>query len=107
MKFFHPINVNALDRTVYLNPAVFEHTAENLERIKKGKAPLGIDNKPINLHHVGREHNGSLATLTDSFHHKHTSKIHNLEPADPVDRKAFKKEKPKIWKAIGEWLDDA
>lgn len=107
MKYFHPISVDALNRTVWLNPRVFQHTEDNLERLKRGKAPVGVDNKPVTLHHIGRKHSGSLATLTDSFHRKHTKKIHNLESVEPVSRKKFKREKQHVWLAVGQWLNDA
>ena len=107
MKYFHPINVQALDRTVWLNPSTFQHTVDNLNRLKIGKAPLGVDNKPVTLHHVGRKHSGALVTLTDSFHRKASPQIHNLDSREPVIRKKFKREKRKVWQAVGQWLDYA
>lgn len=73
----------------------------------KGKAPLGVDNKPVTLHHIGRKHSGSLATLTDSFHKKASPQIHNLESGEPVKRKKFKREKQHVWLAVGQWLNNA
>jgi len=105
MKYFHPINVQALDRTVWFNPHTFEHTVENLAKMAKGKAPIGVDNKPVTLHHIGRKHSAPLVTLTDSFHRKANPQIHNLDSPEPVQRKKFKRERQKVWQAVGQWLN--
>jgi len=104
MKYFTPINVASLNRTVWLNPHTFEHTADNLTKMAQGKAPLGVDNKPVTLHHIGRKHSAPLVTLTDSFHRKANPQIHNLASREPVQRKKFKREKQKIWQGVHEWL---
>lgn len=107
MKYFQPINVASLDRTVWLNPYTFEHTADNLAKMAQGKAPLGVDGKSVNLHHIGRRHSSSLATLTDTFHRQHSNKIHNLDPpvGQKVNRGKFKSEKRKVWQGVHEWLN--
>jgi hypothetical protein len=109
MKYFHPINVQSLNRIVWLNPSTFEHTADNLVKMKNGKSPIGIDGKNVNLHHIGRKHSSNLATLTDTFHRKASPQIHNIDPPinDKVNRKKFRKEKRKVWQAVGQWLDNA
>lgn len=109
MKYFTPINVESLNRTVWLNPYTFEHTADNLAKMAQGKAPMAIDGKTLTLHHIGRRHSGSLATLTDTFHRQHSNKIHNIDPPvnDKVNRKKFRKEKQHVWLAVGQWLNNA
>ena len=103
MSIFQAIGIPAIKKTVHVNPACFEHTAENLERMANGKAPIGTDGLHVNLHHVGRKASSPLATVTDTFHREHSDKIHNLEPnpEDKVDRKAFNSERKKAWKAVG------
>ena len=105
MNIFQAIGIPAIKKTVHVNPECFEHTAENLERMAKGKAPIGTDGKNVTLHHIGRKASSPLATVTDTFHREHSDKIHNLEPnpEDKVDRKAFNSERKKAWKAVG-WV---
>ena len=104
MNYFTPIMID--NRKLYFNRYTFQHTAENLKRLEQGKAPIGVDKKPVTLHHIGRSHTSNLATLTDTFHSRHSDKIHNLPPSNglKVNRKAFKGEKKRIWKAVGQWL---
>jgi hypothetical protein len=105
MSIFQAIGITSIKKTVHVNPACFEHTAENLARMAKGKSPIGIDGLHVNLHHIGRKADSPLATLTDTFHKQNTGIIHNLDPPNgqEVDRKKFNSEKRKVWKGIA-WL---
>lgn len=49
----------------------------NLDRIKKGLAPLDEDGRPYNLHHVGQKADSPLAELKDSVHKKNDAILHN------------------------------
>nr|WP_276529158.1 RHS repeat-associated core domain-containing protein [Tenacibaculum maritimum] len=42
----------------------------NLDLMKKGNAPIGVDGKQINLHHVIGREPGPMVELTSSFHKK-------------------------------------
>jgi filamentous hemagglutinin len=69
----------------------------NLEAMKQGKAPIGPDGKPINLHHTTQDDSGSIAEMTASFHQKNTKIIHTyqklpektIEGFEPVNRARF------------------
>lgn len=104
MRYFQPVQI--VDRTVYFNPNTFVHTQENLNRMRKGSSPIGVDGKHVTLHHIGRSHNSKLATLTDTFHSRHSNKIHNLAPpnGEEVNRKKFRRERKNVWKGIWDYL---
>lgn len=109
MSIFQAIGIPAIKKTVHVNPACFEHTPENLERMANGKSPIGTDGKNVTLHHIGRKATSPLATLTDTFHREHSDKIHNIDPPNgqEVDRKAFNSEKRKAWKGIGWFIGNS
>ncbi len=49
----------------------------NLERIKKGLAPLDEDGRPYNLHHIGQKVDSPLAELKDTIHKQNDSILHD------------------------------
>jgi uncharacterized protein RhaS with RHS repeats len=79
----------------------------NLERASKGKAPLGSDGKPINLHHSKQNAKGPLFEISEKVHRKYdrTNALHPYKvdgsgkhPINPVNRKAFGKDRKQYWK---------
>lgn len=48
----------------------------NLELMQMGRAPIGPDGSPINLHHMIQSQNGAIAEVTQSFHQQNYSTIH-------------------------------
>ena len=71
----------------------------NLERMASGRAPIGIDGKSINLHHMIQTQNGAIAELTQTFHQKFSSVIHinpNTIPSG-IDRSLFDRWKSDYW----------
>ena len=82
----------------------------NLELMRRGNAPLGADNQPINLHHMIQTQDGALAEVTWSMHTKNHGKLHiwsngskggvtRAEVKPVIDRPAFDKWKAEYWKA--------
>ncbi|WP_244427604.1 HNH/ENDO VII family nuclease, partial [Bartonella queenslandensis] len=72
----------------------------NIERMKAGRAPIGLDNKPIELHHMLQTHDGPIAEVTNKFHNKHSFAIH-INPntmGSAIDRDLFDKWRTKYWK---------
>ncbi|WP_375614179.1 HNH/ENDO VII family nuclease, partial [Bartonella sp. AC151YNML] len=75
----------------------------NVERTKTGRAPIGFDGKPVELHHLNQTPDGPLAEISHEFHKKYTSVIH----ANPkthqslIDRKKFEKQREEYWKEYG------
>ena len=55
----------------------------NLQRMLDGDAPLGPDNRAINLHHMIQEEPGPMAEVTGSFHDRYRRALHvNWPPRD-------------------------
>jgi hypothetical protein len=54
-KYWKPLCLHD-GRRLYYRDDLFTHTPENKERMKKGKAPIGKDHKPISLHHMTQAH---------------------------------------------------
>lgn len=78
----------------------------NLEKMKRGRAPLDENGKPIELHHIGQNNDSPLAELTRD---EHTGKgnyaiLHERKESE-IDRKGFEKEKSEHWKARAEQIE--
>ena len=43
-------------------------TGTNLERMASGRAPVGVDGKSVNLHHMTQSNNSGIAEMTQTFH---------------------------------------
>ena len=41
-----------------------------------GKAPIGVDGNPVNLHHIGQDDRSALVELTQTQHTKYFSQLH-------------------------------
>ncbi|MFJ4054302.1 RHS repeat-associated core domain-containing protein [Pseudomonas sp. NPDC089743] len=48
----------------------------NIQRMKKGDAPIGRDGKEVNLHHLTQDEPGPMAEVLSSFHSKHDRVLH-------------------------------
>ncbi len=93
-------------KTVYQNDKLFDPYQKdargrtNIERMKKGLAPIGKDGKSINLHHADQTENGPLYEVSDSMHKKHYNDLHTntgQEPSD-IDRPEFDSFRADYWK---------
>lgn len=76
----------------------------NLERMEKGRSPLDMDGKPIELHHIGQTADAPLAELTKSEHmsNGNDSILHDKSKESEIDRTGFQKERGEHWKARAE-----
>ena len=63
----------------------------NLELMKNGRAPKGVDGKPINLHHLIQRNEGGIAEMTQTFHQKYRKIMHIDDNTIPskIDRSKF------------------
>ncbi|EJF78961.1 hypothetical protein MCQ_01002, partial [Candidatus Bartonella washoeensis Sb944nv] len=80
----------------------------NIERMKAGRAPIGFDNEPVELHHMLQTHNGPLAEVTNEFHNEHHSVIH-INPntmGSGIDRDIFDRWRPKYWKERAKAIEE-
>lgn len=69
----------------------------NLERMKEGCAPLGADQKPINLHHINQE-DGLLAELTSRTHQKYYAILHTRLGQSHINREDFDLFRSAYWR---------
>ncbi|WP_296216006.1 HNH/ENDO VII family nuclease [uncultured Corynebacterium sp.] len=81
-------------------------TETNLDRMARGKAPIGHDGKFVNLHHIGQSDSSTLVELTATRHSQNRAQLHifhglsrNDFPKDvvPVDRSAFDAWREQYW----------
>ena len=72
----------------------------NVERMKKGLAPIGNDGKPVNLHHMDQTQSGQILEISASEHQKRYSELHQNTGQSPskIDRKVFSKWRRHYWK---------
>lgn len=65
----------------------------NLELMQGGRAPIGADGKPVNLHHMLQSQDGPIAEVTQSFHKDNHSTIHINDNSIPtgINRSEFNK----------------
>jgi hypothetical protein len=71
-------------RRVYQRDDLFDPNAvdangmTNLERMKKGRPPIGHDGEAVNLHHLTQNEPGSLAEVGGKFHSENSKTLHGL-----------------------------
>ncbi|WP_423372658.1 hemagglutinin repeat-containing protein [Ralstonia pseudosolanacearum] len=73
----------------------------NLELMQAGRAPIGPDGKPVNLHHMLQSQDGPIAEVTQTFHQQNYSAIHINAGTDipsGIDRSQFNAWRVKYWK---------
>ncbi|MBB4076361.1 filamentous hemagglutinin [Bartonella fuyuanensis] len=72
----------------------------NVERTKTGRAPIGFDGKPVELHHLNQTPDGPLAEMSHEFHKKYTSVIHAPSKTHQslIEREKFNKWREEYWK---------
>ena len=71
----------------------------NLQLMKKGNAPIGLDKKPINLHHSLQTMDSPIVEIGQNMHQQYAKIIHinpNNIPSG-IDRSAFKVWKKEYW----------
>uniref|UniRef100_UPI0023601A51 HNH/ENDO VII family nuclease n=1 Tax=Bartonella sp. ML70XJBT.G TaxID=3019093 RepID=UPI0023601A51 len=75
----------------------------NIERMEAGRAPIGFDGKPVELHHLKQTPDGPIAEMSHEFHKKYTSVIHDNPKTHQslIERKKFKKQREEYWKEYG------
>lgn len=61
----------------------------NCERMTIGLAPIGIDGKPINLHHLKQKEDAVIIELLDTTHKANSSTLHRYTRTSEIDRTKF------------------
>jgi filamentous hemagglutinin len=64
-----------------------------------GRAPIGVDGNPVNLHHMLQSNNSAIAEVTQTFHQQNSSVIHINPSSMPsgIDRPVFNAWKERYW----------
>jgi RHS repeat-associated protein len=79
-----------------------ENSSENQQRMSQGKAPIGNDGKPIELHHEGQQANGELKEMTRTEHRSGENFQKNHQntgrESSQIDRNKFKQQRQQYWK---------
>ena len=80
----------------------YENSLENQQRMSQGKAPIGQDGKPMELHHEGQASNGQLKEMTQTKH-RGGENFKNNHPntgqsPSQIDRNKFKQQRQEYWK---------
>jgi hypothetical protein len=115
---WNPVEING--RRVYQRNDLFDpHAVDangmtNVERMKKGRPPIGHDGESVNLHHMIQKEPGTLAEVGGRFHSVNKKNLHGLVESKRSFRyskdgkttdaeKAFKRYSYQYWqdRAIG------
>ena len=76
----------------------------NLERMLKGKPPIGNDGNPIQLHHVIQIENGPVVEIREITHQEYYSTLHGLAGRgssfrnDPILSKQYNNFRTVYWR---------
>lgn len=74
-------------------------TGPNVERMASGRAPIGVDGKSVNLHHMIQSETGGIAEMTQTFHKTNHATIHinpNTIPSG-INRSQFDAWRGRYW----------
>jgi hypothetical protein len=77
-------SVDVNGRPVYQRNDLFDIKAvdangvTNLERMRKGRPPIGVDGERVILHHTIQQEPGPIAEVGGGFHTKNTDTLHGL-----------------------------
>ena len=100
-----PVNINGnkvYQRNDLFDPKYVDPKSgkTNLELMQVGRAPVGKDGKPVNLHHMLQKQDGPIAEVTQSFHKDNHSVIHINDNSIPsgINRNEFNKWRSDYWK---------
>ena len=74
-------------------------TGSNIQRMASGRAPIGFDDKSVNLHHLIQTQDGAIAEISQTMHQKYYQTIHINTGSMPsgINRRAFDVWKEDYW----------
>ena len=80
----------------------------NLERMKRGKAPVTQDVQVIELHHIGQKTDSPFAELTSQEHRGPGNDmiLHDKTIESSIDRYSFRSEREAYWKNRAEIIEN-
>ena len=89
-----------------------ENGLSNVQRVQKGRAPIGNDGREIVLHHVIQEEPGPMAEVLATVHQRGHKLLHGLAQAgesfrnNPVLLRQYKNFQQRYWRWRGRQLGD-
>ncbi|MGW2521835.1 HNH/ENDO VII family nuclease [Streptomyces sp. NPDC001617] len=92
----------------YVSP-VDKYGRSNLKRMRQGLAPMGPDDKPLNLHHLLQTQDGPIAEVTSSLHFGNYNQLHwkaGTNIPSGIDRPSFNAWKTQYWKDRAAGFDE-
>lgn len=73
----------------------------NCDRMSSGLAPIGIDGKPIALHHLKQKNDGDIVEVLSSEHSMYYKDLHSYNKDSEIQRPDFDRWRTKYWKERG------
>jgi len=103
------VNGKTVLKDISINPSNKDAIGRsNLERMKRGLAPLDNQGESYNLHHIGQKQNSPLVELKNGIHKSEYSSLHNVEiTKSEIDRDSFDKERAAHWKARAKEIEES
>ena len=78
---------------------IFNYTNKNKQLMINGQAPKGIDNQPVQLHHMQQNRRGTLVeVLAKDEHQAYSKHLHSDRTKSEIDRKKFNLFRRSYWK---------
>ena len=102
-RFWTRTEINGLkmyQRNDLIDPGLVDSLGRtNLQRMELGRAPLGSDGGPINLHHMLQSADSPLAEVTQTFHQSYSGILH-INPSSMgsgIDQPSFDRFRAYYW----------
>lgn len=92
-----------IKKELNLTDVVDDMGRTNLERMKNGVAPLDVNGKSLQLHHIGQESDATLAILTEAEHSE--ACLHGFKTISEIDRPLFATQRKNFWKEIAKMIE--
>lgn len=70
----------------------------NIERMKKGLAPIAKDGKEVELHHIKQKDDGVIVEVSRSEHTENSKIFHRYTTESEIEREKFGKLRKEYWK---------
>jgi len=94
-------------KELYLPREISGAIGANVDLMRHGRAPIGVDGNPVNLHHLGQDDRTAVVEITQQMYTEKAKVLHIFHgmnrsefPTDviPVDRASFREWRHSYWK---------
>lgn len=100
--------IKYVNTRVIQRDSIFHHSAQNLVRMKNGQPPIGIDNEPVQLHHMKQQNHGVLIEiLANDEHRKEYKRLHRYKDESEIDRSKFNAFRNSYWKERAKRIENS